>query len=313
MKKFIRVVVLLAFVMNMRPILGDSFAARMEKRQTVGWTIARVYDERGHFAGATIFDASGQTVDQCNDELCIARQIQQRRRQLMTDFNTPEGERRALELEYHDTNEKMRQSEASTLDLVESMHRKVPGTHEGLESLNGVLQCKAPENWDSKFWLIRGMRERWLGKDPTFKYAHQWDDHVRITHYGLSGTHFETPEDYVAHLENLFDEPEEVKPITIDGREGELIRLRYHYDDYTDVHGAYFPPRFMYEEFAVLPLKEGFLVFNLDMQRHYISFPSEMHPKGGPDPSLTDREKQMISMAKDFHEYLNSCKILAGK
>jgi len=121
MKKFIRVVILLTFAMNMRPIIGDSLAARIEKQQTVGWTIARVYDERNHFAGATIYDESGQKVTQCNNELCVARYIQQRRLQLITDPNTPEGERRALELEHHDTAKKMRQSEAITLDLVNSI------------------------------------------------------------------------------------------------------------------------------------------------------------------------------------------------
>ena len=105
----------------MHPVIGDSLAARMEKQQAAGWTIARVYDERNHFAGATIYDESGEKVEGCNNELCVARHIQERRLQLIRDSNTAEGEQRALELDYQDTAKKMRQSEASTLDLVESI------------------------------------------------------------------------------------------------------------------------------------------------------------------------------------------------
>jgi len=100
-KKLIRGVVLFAFVMNMPPVIGDSLAARMDKQQSAGWTITRVYDEKGHFAGATISDEKGQKVYQCNDELCVARGIQQRRLQLITDHNMPEGERRAFTVSRH--------------------------------------------------------------------------------------------------------------------------------------------------------------------------------------------------------------------
>ena len=54
--KTILIVTLVTFAMNMRPVMGDSLAARMDKHQVAGWTIARVYDERDHFAGATIYD-----------------------------------------------------------------------------------------------------------------------------------------------------------------------------------------------------------------------------------------------------------------
>jgi len=121
MKKFILIITLLTFAMNVHPIIGESLAARMEKQQTLGWTITRVYDEYNFFAGATIHDESGQTVDQCNNELCVARSVQKRRLQLITDSNTAEGEQRALELEYRDTAEKIGQSEASTRELVTSI------------------------------------------------------------------------------------------------------------------------------------------------------------------------------------------------
>ena len=105
----------------MHPLIGDSLAARMEKQQILGWTITRVYDEYNFFAGATIHDESVQKVDQCNNELCVARNVQQRRLQLISGHHMPEGEQRALELEYQDTAEKIGQSEASTRELVKSI------------------------------------------------------------------------------------------------------------------------------------------------------------------------------------------------
>jgi len=121
--KTILIVTLVTFAMNMRPVMGDSLAARMDKHQVAGWTIARVYDERDHFAGATIYDENGQKAGQCNNELCVARYIQQRRLQLIGDSNTPKEEKRALGLEYQDTARKMQQNEASTRELVKSINQ----------------------------------------------------------------------------------------------------------------------------------------------------------------------------------------------
>ena len=116
MEKIILIVVLLTFV-----AAGDVLAARMEKQEILGQTIARVYDERNHYAGATIYDESGKKVEDCNDELCVARHVQQRRLKVMSDPNISEGEQRALGLEYQNTAGKMRQSEASTRDLMKSI------------------------------------------------------------------------------------------------------------------------------------------------------------------------------------------------
>ena len=120
-KKFIRVVLLLMIVMNMRPFISDSLAARKEHQQTVGWTIERAYDEKGHFAGAFLYDEKGQIVDECYNELCVARAIQQRRLQLMTDSKISKAEREALYQAHGETAEKIRHIEASIRDLIKTM------------------------------------------------------------------------------------------------------------------------------------------------------------------------------------------------
>lgn len=115
-KKLIIIIILLTLA-----VAGNASAAKMEKSQVEGWTITRVYDEWGHFAGATLYDENGKKIEHCNDELCIARRIQERRRQIMQDPNTSDEERTVLASKHHDTAEKIRQTEANVSELKKSI------------------------------------------------------------------------------------------------------------------------------------------------------------------------------------------------
>ena len=171
-------------------------------------------------------------------------------------------------------------------------------------TLGGVIQCDELE--DAGWWL-KDNRERWLGDDPAVKYR-SGRNLIRVTHYGLEDSGFETPEEYLAHLQNLFDKPESIEPTSLAGREAISARLRYEHPEYTGHHGEYIPHEYSYEEFIIVPMDQadqGFLVFNLTLH-HSVPMRIIFHEE---DPSAEEWEKELAKKVKTWKKFLESCSI----
>ena len=157
-----------------------------------------------------------------------------------------------------------------------------------------------------KTWRYEAGRERWGGGDPTFSINKGWATTIRVTHYGLGGSRFKTPEDFESYLDNLFfGERKETKNLTISGKKAKSILLRYEHDEFTDHHGAFIPRQYAYDEFVILPLREGFLVFNLAVYSS-APFPSFIQPD---EEWHSELDKKMAQTVKDWRSFLKSCKI----
>jgi len=171
------------------------------------------------------------------------------------------------------------------------------------EPLQDVLQC---DDLTDEGWRFRDRRERWLGDDPTLKYRNGLNL-IRITHYGLEDSGFRTPAEYVEHLQKIFDELEAVEPTSLAGREGILVRLRYEHREFTGHHGEYVPAEYSYEEFIIVPMDEGFLVFNLTLH-HALPMPEGFY-KG--DEAVTGWEEELFQQVKTWQKFLASCSIVS--
>lgn len=145
-------------------------------------------------------------------------------------------------------------------------------------------------------------RERWLGSDPCFVFRN-YGAYIKVTYYGLNGSEFR-PEDFVKRLKGLFGEFEAVETVKVDGRETTRIKLRYQQGNYYDHDGRYIRQMFLYEEFLVLPLKEGFLVFNFNLN-HFTPIPSEFSKAGAPQELYGPTYDEYQSWAS----FIESCKI----
>jgi len=168
-------------------------------------------------------------------------------------------------------------------------------------TLNGVIQCdKVTDRW----WRREESRERWLGDDPTLKYG-TYSNLVRITHYGLEGSSFRTPEDYEARLENLFTEIESREPVSLAGRPGTLIRLRYENPEFIEHHGGFVSHEFGYEEFIIVPLAKGFLVFNFTLH-HHSPMPMNRYTK---KDAIGIWEKELAEKLETWKKFLAGCSI----
>ncbi len=168
--------------------------------------------------------------------------------------------------------------------------------------LDKVLQYKIPQGWRSE----KG-RERWLGPDPTVRLEGSKGGLIRVTHYGLEGSRLGTPETFKKRIDNLFSgESKEVEETSLSGKKAELIRLRYHYREFRDHDGRWVPSRFLLEEFLIRPLEKGFLVFNFTLSED-APLPSMLLPEG---ESLSDRDREVITIIKEWRGFLESCNIL---
>jgi hypothetical protein len=116
-----------------------------------------------------------------------------------------------------------------------------------------TLKYDIPEGW----FESPEPRERWLGQDPAV-YLKNGAHSIGITHYGLKNSRFKTPDDFVRWIKNIFKHVDSESLVQVAGRIGTLIKLHYEDEGYTEHHGAMVPPRYVYEEFLVLPSEEGF-------------------------------------------------------
>ncbi len=135
-------------------------------------------------------------------------------------------------------------------------------------TLNGTIRCQEPESWS-----YENCRERWLGPDPCFAFR-SVNNYIKVTYYGLDDSRFKKPGEFITHLKELFGSIKAAEKVRIDGREATRIKLRYDQGNYRDPHGAHRPPEFIYEEFIILPLKKGFLVFNFKLN-HSTPLPAD--------------------------------------
>ncbi len=168
-------------------------------------------------------------------------------------------------------------------------------------SLNGVIQCSDVKG---EGWRYKKGRERWLGSDPTFSYNHYFD-RIKVTHYGLESSRYETPEQYIAHLRNLFGEFKILQTKDIMGKKAELIRIEYDYPEHTGHHGEYVPHEFVYEEFIILPVQEGFLVFNFNIHS-IVPMPLSIFTR---EKAESEWEEKQLQNIKVWRKFLKSCKV----
>jgi hypothetical protein len=143
-------------------------------------------------------------------------------------------------------------------------------------TLNGALNCREPEGWS-----YESCRERWLGEDPCFTFR-QVPDYIKVTYYGLPASKFEKPEAFIENLGNLFGTFNARETVKFNGRETTRIKLRYEQRRDHDRDGRNLLPRFYYEEFLILPLSKGFLVFNFNLN-HDTPLPLKFEKEDAPE------------------------------
>jgi len=198
---------------------------------------------------------------------------------------------------------------AEVLVEISLLHRYDLGDEEGYAefqekakriqlTLNGAIGCKEPKDW-----AYEPCRERWLGQDPCFVFRNV-HDYIKVTYYGLAGSGFKKPEDFIGNLRDLFGKFEDSGIVELGGREATRIILRYEQRRYHDPDGGHLSPRFLYEEFLILPLEKGFLVLNLKLS-HLTPIPLEF--------TREDAPKELYGAAYDEYQtwvsFTESCRI----
>lgn len=168
-------------------------------------------------------------------------------------------------------------------------------------TLNGTLRCGEPAKW-----TYEPCRERWLGPDPCFKFT-DYRNYIKVTYYGLTGSNFKTPQDLTKRLKDLFGKFEIEDSVKIENRNARRIILRYESGGHYEHHGKYLPKEFQYEEFIVLPLAQGLLAFNFNMNSY------------GPIPTAFSKEEAPGNLYGDAYEnyqtwssFLKSCFVTEG-
>ncbi len=153
---------------------------------------------------------------------------------------------------------------------------------------SAVFNYSPPEGWRQD-----STRERWLGEDPTLSFR-QGNALIRVTHYGLTDSKFQSPAEFRDWLKKLFEtRTMKSENISLAGKTAERIRLEYSYEGHTDHHGAYMPPEFIKEEFIILPLDKGFLVLNINIH--------QMEPE-----FYTESEKDQKEIFDKWEQFLKS-------
>lgn len=165
-------------------------------------------------------------------------------------------------------------------------------------TLNGTVSCGEPRHL-----RYEPCRERWLGPDPCFRFA-SFNEYVKVTYYGLEGSTFAGPEDFIKNLRGLFGRFEAMDTVTIGGREATRVKLRYDRRDHYDRDGHHRPQRFLYEEFIIVPLKKGYLVFNFNLNQHS---PIPVSFDGG--EGMNDIHGKARAAYRAWSSFIESCRI----
>lgn len=152
-----------------------------------------------------------------------------------------------------------------------------------------TLKYDVPEGWSKR----PEARERWLGQDPT-EYLQNGAHSIGITHYGLKDSRFQTPEDFVRWIKEIYQGVDSESPLPVAGRAGTRITVHAEEEEHTDHHGATAPPRYVYEEFIVLPDGEGFwaLIFSF-------------HRTGD---DIKKRNADLQEIRKDWSRFVKTCR-----
>ena len=99
-----------------------------------------------------------------------------------------------------------------------------------------------------------------------------------------------------------------METVKIKDREAVRIKLRYgrggHYDPHT---GRYMMPEFRYEEFILLPLKQGFMAFNFNMNSR-LPIPRTFSQEGAPKDLYGDAYETYQS----WSSFVESCSVTNG-
>jgi hypothetical protein len=165
-------------------------------------------------------------------------------------------------------------------------------------TLNGTLNCREPAKL-----TYEQCTERWSGQDPCVEFS-DYRDYIKVTYYGLEGSAFKTPEDLIRELEFLFRKFETRDTVKIKDREAVRIKLREEFRQRPGYEGHYRTLEFRYEEFILLPMKQGFMAFNFTMTR------------SAPIPRIFSQEEAPEALYGDAYEmyqiwssFLESCSV----
>jgi len=96
--------------------------------------------------------------------------------------------------------------------------------------------------------------------------------------------------------------------VKIRDREAVRIKLRYEQGGHYDAHsGRYMMPEFRYEEFILLPLKQGFMTFNFSMNSR-LPIPGTFSQEGAPKDLYGDAYEAYQS----WSSFVESCSVTDG-
>ena len=165
-------------------------------------------------------------------------------------------------------------------------------------TLNGTLDCQPPKDW-----RYEPCRERWLGEDPCFVFRKS-NDYIKVTYYGLEGSEFKTPDGFINHLKELIGKFKASDKVKFDSLEATRIKLEYQMGNRQDRDGIFIPPMFLYEEFMILPLNKGFLVFNFNLNR-MAPFVSDFTLKNVPEELYNGARDEY----SEWQAFTGGCKI----
>jgi hypothetical protein len=165
-------------------------------------------------------------------------------------------------------------------------------------TLNGTISCREPKDW-----TYEKCRERWARQDPCFMFSNV-HDYIKVTYYGLDGSQFMKPADFLENLRGLFGKYEAVEAVKLGGRDATRIKLRYEHRYYRDHNGDYPLLIFLYEEFLILPVKKGFLVFNFNLN-HLTPLPLNFTKEDAPKDLYGDSYDEY----QTWLSFIKSCKI----
>ncbi len=159
------------------------------------------------------------------------------------------------------------------------------------------LKYDIPEGWSE----FPQPRERWSGEDPTV-YLKNGHHSIGITHYGLADSQFKTPDDFVRWIKNIFEKVDSESSVRVAGKAGTLIKLQYEYEGYMDHHGAIIPPEYVYEEFLILPAKEGFWALIFSFRQIGPGFSKKIEGR-----DVQTRKKDLKALLKTWDRFLKTC------
>ena len=172
-----------------------------------------------------------------------------------------------------------------------------------------VLNCAEPRDWGR----VYDTRERWGGPDPTLAYRNGSND-IKVTHYGLTDSQFQTEEEYISWIKKVIGDPlfdlddkgargGEVREMTVAGKAAKWFQFQYEYEGFTDHHGAVIPHESVYEEFVIVPAEKGF--WAVVLSNHRVG-PFGSAPDRAPDEKTSKREL----LLQTWKQFLESCRFV---